>query len=202
MTLDETMIINNMTNVIKNLEPSKRICDITDDLNESILTLGGRKHDEPTETKPEQVEHVQDKTKDKTVMKPAAQPVAAQPAAVVPPAKPVKKLAKEEQVKTSTKTPAPGRGKIECRCGLMVCNAAMSRHELEKGAKHKEAMSKKEKTEMKQAEGQALGMSDMVKASGWQSFDRQFDPYPRAIKVAPLWCSLGCCSESDGRIHQ
>ena len=42
----------------------------------------------------------------------------------------------------------------------------------------------------------------MVKASGWQSFDRQFDPYPRAIKVAPLWCSLGCRSESDGRIHQ
>ncbi len=42
----------------------------------------------------------------------------------------------------------------------------------------------------------------MVKASGWQSFDRQFDPYLRAIKVAPLWCSLGCRSESDGRIHQ
>jgi hypothetical protein len=35
----------------------------------------------------------------------------------------------------------------------------MSRHE--KGAKHKEAMTKKEKTEMKQAEGQALGVSDM-----------------------------------------
>jgi len=150
-----------MTNVIKNLEQSKRICDIIDDLNELILTLGGRKHDE---TKPEQVEHVPDKAKDKTVMKPAAQPVAAQPvaaqpAAVVPPAKPVKKLAKTEQVKTTTKTPAPGRGKVECRCGLMVCNAAMSRHE--KGAKHKEAMTKKEKTEMKQAEGQALGVSDM-----------------------------------------
>ncbi len=42
----------------------------------------------------------------------------------------------------------------------------------------------------------------MVKASGWQSFDRQFDPYPRVIKVAPLRCSLGCRSESDGRIHQ
>ena len=169
MTLDETMIINNMTNVIKNLEQSKRICDIIDDLNELILTLGGRKHDE---TKPErlhsqayaseQVEHVihvHTETKDKTVMKPAAQPVAAQPAAVVPPAKPVKKLAKSEQVKTTTKTPAPGRGKVECRCGLMVCSAAMSRHE--KGAKHKEAMTKKEKTEMKQAEGQALGVSDM-----------------------------------------
>jgi hypothetical protein len=162
MTLDETMIINNMTNVIKNLEQSKRICDIIDDLNELILTLGGRKHDKPTETKPEQVEHVihvHTETKDKTVMKPAAQPVAAQPAAVVPPAKPVKKLAKSEQVKTTTKTPAPGRGKVECRCGLMVCSATMSRHE--KGAKHKEAMTKKEKTEMKQAEGQALGVSDM-----------------------------------------
>ena len=41
MTHDETMIINNMTNVIKNLEQSKRICDIIDDLNELILTLGG-----------------------------------------------------------------------------------------------------------------------------------------------------------------
>jgi hypothetical protein len=74
------MIINNMTNVIKNLEQSKRICDIIDDLNELILTLGGRKHDEPTETKPEQVEHVihvHTETKDKTVMKPAAQPAAA-----------------------------------------------------------------------------------------------------------------------------
>jgi hypothetical protein len=124
-----------------------------------------------TETKPAEpvqkqtkAEPVQKQTKAETnntvtVMKPAAQPVAAQPAAVVPPAKPVKKLAKEEQVKTSTKTPAPGRGKVECRCGLMVCSAAMSRHE--KGAKHKEAMTKKEKTEMKQAEGQALGVSDM-----------------------------------------
>ena len=64
-----------------------------------------------------------------------------------------------EQVKTATKTPAPGREKVECRCGLMVCNAAMSRHE--KGAKHKEAMTKKEKTEMKQAEGEPLGVSDM-----------------------------------------
>jgi hypothetical protein len=39
----------------------------------------------------------------------------------------------------------------------------------------------------------------MVKASGWQSFDRHFEPYPRAIKVAPLWCSVGSRSESDGR---
>jgi hypothetical protein len=25
----------------------------------------------------------------------------------------------------------------------------------------------------------------MVKTSGWRSFDRQFEPYPRAIKAAP-----------------
>jgi hypothetical protein len=45
------------------------------------------------------------------------------------------------------------------------------------------------------ATGTGFSISDI-------SFDRQFDPYPRAIKVAPLWCSLGCRSESDGRIHQ
>jgi hypothetical protein len=54
---------------------------------------------------------------------------------------------------------APGRGKVECQCGLMICGAAMSRHE--KGTKHKEAMTKKEKTELKQAEGQTLGVNDM-----------------------------------------
>ena len=81
MTHDETMIINNMTKVIKNLEQSKRICDIIDDLNELILTLGGRNHLEQVEHVPEQdkaatVTPVQ--TNDKTVMKPAAQPPAAQ----------------------------------------------------------------------------------------------------------------------------
>jgi len=162
MTSDETMIINNMTNVVKNLEHPKRICDIIDDLNKLILTLGGCNHDiidQPKhETKTEQDKaptvtpvQIKTETKDKTVMK-----LAAQPAAVVPP---VQKLAKVKQVKTATKTPSPGRGKVECRCGLMVCNASMSRHE--KGAKHKEAMTKKEKTELKQAEGQALGVSDM-----------------------------------------
>ena len=157
MTFDETMLFNNMTNVIKNLEQPKRICDIIDDLNKLILTLGGCNHDiivQPKhETKTEQEAptvmpvQIKTETKDKTVT---------QPAAVVPP---VQKLAKVKQVKTATKTPSPGRGKVECRCGLMVCNASMSRHE--KGAKHKEAMTKKEKTEMKQAEGQALGVSDM-----------------------------------------
>jgi len=145
-------------------------------LNKLVLTLGGCNHDiidQPkhetkteqdkaptvtpvqikTETKDETVTPVQIKTetKDETVMKPVSQPEA-----VVPP---VQKLAKVKQVKTATKTPSPGRGKVECRCGLMVCNASMSRHE--KGAKHKEAMTKKEKTELKQAEGQALGVSDM-----------------------------------------
>ncbi len=129
MTYYETMIINNMTNVIKNLEHPKRICDIIDDLNELILTLGGCNHDivqQKHETKTEQVEHVPEQDKAPTVtpvqimtetqpkaepvqkqtktepvqkqtkaetkntvivMKPAAQPVAAQPAAVVPPAR-------------------------------------------------------------------------------------------------------------------
>jgi hypothetical protein len=193
MTLDETMIINNMTNVIKNLEQSKRICDIIDDLNKLILTLGGRKHDEPTETKPEQehvsikavtvthvhtetkdttvthvhtetkdktVTHVHTETKDKTVMAPRPPTGPPTGPAAGPPSesKPVQKQAKAKTV-TKAPAPAPGRGKVECRCGLMICNAAMSRHE--KGAKHKEAMAKKQKTEMKQAEGQALGMSDM-----------------------------------------
>jgi hypothetical protein len=172
MTLDETMIINNMTNVIKNLEQSKRICDIIDDLNKLILTLGGRKHDEPehvkTETKPEQVEHVPERepvkvvavhTKDKTVTM-MKDPVSPPRPAAGPPSesKPVQKQAKTKTL-TKAPAPAPGRGKVECRCGLMVCNAAMSRHE--KGTKHNEAMAKKEKTEMKQAEGQTLGVNDM-----------------------------------------
>ncbi len=42
----------------------------------------------------------------------------------------------------------------------------------------------------------------MVKASGWQSFDRQFDPYLRAFVAAPLRCGLGCSSRTDGRIHR
>ena len=163
MTLEETMIFNNMTNVIKNLEQCKSISDIINDLNELMLTLRARNHniiDEPEqvehvpkqETKPEQVEHVhkQTKTEHKTVTK--AEPVQKQVKAET-------KDKKTEQVKKKTKAPTPGRGKIECRCGLMVCNAAMSRHE--KGSKHKEALAKKEKTEIKQAEGQTLGLSDM-----------------------------------------
>ena len=176
MTYDETMIINNMTNVIKNLEQPKRICDIIDDLNKLILTLGGCNHDiidQPKhETKTEQDKaptvppvQIKTETKDKTVTpeqvkavsltkpRPATAPIPRAPVAGSPSeSKPVQK-------QTKAKTPAPGRGKVECRCGLMVCNVAMSRHE--KGAKHKEAMTKKEKTELKQAEGQELGVSDM-----------------------------------------
>ena len=42
----------------------------------------------------------------------------------------------------------------------------------------------------------------MVMASGWQSFDRQFEPYLRAFMAAPLRCGLGCRSRTDGRIHR
>ncbi len=42
----------------------------------------------------------------------------------------------------------------------------------------------------------------VVKASGWPSFDRQFGPYPRAIKAAPLLCGLDAVPNFDGRIHQ
>jgi hypothetical protein len=221
MTLDETMLFNNMTNAIKNLEQSKSIRDIIDDLNKLILTLGGRKHDIIGPVKAVSVTHVV--TNDVTVIMttkvvpvspfsspmtgppgspvvgsesprslvadppgflaagPPGSPVVGSesprslvagppraPAATGPPtgpaagppseSKPVQKQAKAKTV-TKAPAPAPGRGKVECRCGLMICNAAMSRHE--KGAKHKEAMAKKQKTEMKQAEGQALGMSDM-----------------------------------------
>jgi hypothetical protein len=42
----------------------------------------------------------------------------------------------------------------------------------------------------------------MVMASGWQSFDRQYEPYLRAFMAAPLRCGLGCRSRTDGRIHR
>ena len=166
MTLAETMIINNMTNVIKNLEQSKRVCDIIDDLNELILTLRVRNHDmepEPvkavtvtpvqikTETKP--AEPVQKQTKAETKNTVTVTAAAGPPRPAVPGPRP------EPVQKNQTKAPTPGREKVECQCGLMVCNASISRHE--KGTKHKEAMAKKEKTEMKQAEGQTLGVNDM-----------------------------------------
>ncbi len=37
---------------------------------------------------------------------------------------------------------------------------------------------------------------------GWQSFDSQFDPYPRAFTEAPSWCDRGCRSRTDDRIHR
>ena len=166
MTYAETMIINNMTNVIKNLEQSKRVCDIIDDLNELILTLRGRNHDIMNEVITVTPVQIMTETKPKAESVTKAEPVQkqtkAEPVQKQTKAEPVQKQTKAEPVQkklTSTKAPAPGREKVECRCGLMVCNAAISRHE--KGTKHKEAMAKKEKTEMKQAEGQALGMSDM-----------------------------------------
>ncbi len=42
----------------------------------------------------------------------------------------------------------------------------------------------------------------VVKTSGWPSFDRQFEPYPRSIKAAPLRCGLDAVPNFDGRIHQ
>jgi hypothetical protein len=42
----------------------------------------------------------------------------------------------------------------------------------------------------------------VVKASRWQSFDRHFEPYPRATKAAPLRCGLDAVPNIDGRIHQ
>ena len=133
MTLDETMIINNMTNVIKNLEQSKRICDIIDDLNKLILTLGGNHDitDEPEQVKhvPEPVKavtvtHVHTETKDKTVMKPAVGGVGSlsespRAPAADPPRAPAagppsesKPVQKQTKAKTVTKAPAPGRGKV------------------------------------------------------------------------------------------
>ncbi len=37
----------------------------------------------------------------------------------------------------------------------------------------------------------------VVKAAGWLSLDRQFEPYPRANSVAPSWCGLGCRSRTS-----
>jgi hypothetical protein len=42
----------------------------------------------------------------------------------------------------------------------------------------------------------------MVKASGWQSFDRQFEPCLRAFMAAPLRCGLGWRSRTGGGIHR
>ena len=164
MTFDETIIFDNMTYVIKNLEQSKSIRDIIDDLNKLILTLRGRNHDitdEPESVKmvtvtvatPVQIKTdtvTKAETKDKTMTK--AEPVQKQTKAETKDKTVTKK-------KTDSDAKALGRVKVECRCGLMICSAAMSRHE--KGTKHNEAMTKKEKTELKQAEGQTLGVNDM-----------------------------------------
>jgi hypothetical protein len=44
--------------------------------------------------------------------------------------------------------------------------------------------------------GGRRGLASVVKAAGWLSLDRQFEPYPRAITVAPSWCGLGCRSRT------
>ncbi len=41
----------------------------------------------------------------------------------------------------------------------------------------------------------------VVKASGWQSFGRQFEPCLRAFMPAPVWCGLGCRCRTDGGKH-
>ncbi len=48
-----------------------------------------------------------------------------------------------------------------------------------------------------------VGMSWPIgHGKGWQSFDRQFEPYPCAIKAAPLRCGLDAVPNIDGRRHQ
>jgi hypothetical protein len=37
----------------------------------------------------------------------------------------------------------------------------------------------------------------MVTASGWRLFDRQIEPYLRALTAAPLRCGLGCLQYND-----
>ena len=168
-----------MINVIENLEHPKSISDIINDLNELILTLHVRNNDIIDEVETVTPEHIKTETNMNAETVTKAEPVKNQIKAETmtkiktdtkTKAEPVKKQMKAETVtktkaepvqknQTSSKAPAPGRGKIECKCGLMVCNASMTRHE--KGTKHKEAMAKKEKTEMKQAEGQSLGVNDM-----------------------------------------
>jgi hypothetical protein len=41
----------------------------------------------------------------------------------------------------------------------------------------------------------------MVKASGWQSFGRLFEPYLCTFMAASLWCGLGGRSRTDFRRH-
>ena len=80
MTYAETMIINNMTNVIKNLEQSKSVCEIIDDLNELILTLRGRNHDmEPEPVKAVTVTPVQIMTETKPKAEPVQKQTKAEP---------------------------------------------------------------------------------------------------------------------------
>ena len=149
MTLDETMIINNMTNVVKNLEQSKRICDIIDDLNKLILTLRGCEHDttdEPVKTVTVTPVHMTAETtvtilKEVPVSPPrsvAAPRAAAGPmvgslsesprpaAAAGPPSSPAagppsesKPVQKQAKAKTVTKAPAPSMRADDMQCGYI-----------------------------------------------------------------------------------
>ncbi len=161
MTLDETTVFNNMTNAIINLIQSKCICDIIHDSNELILTLRGRNHHitvtmTPVQIKTETKQKAKTKDNNMTKAKPVQKQTETKDKIVT---KAIQKKPTKAPAPAPAPAPMPGRGKVECQCGLMICCAAMSRHE--KGTKHKEAMAKKEKTEMKQAEGQTLGVNDM-----------------------------------------
>ena len=145
MTLAETLIFNNMINVIENLEHPKSISDIINDLNELILTLNVRNNDIIDEVETVTPEHIKTETnmnaetvtfeQIKTETKTKAETVTHVQIMTEPKlkAEPVKKQIKAETVtktkaetvtktkaepvqknQTSSKTPAPGRGKIEC----------------------------------------------------------------------------------------
>ncbi len=126
MTHAKTMIINNMTNFIKNLEQSLNVCDIIDDLNKLILTLRGRNHDIMNEAVT--VTPVQIKTETKSKAEPVQKQTKAAEtkntvtvtAAAGPPRPAVPGPRPEPVQKKQTKALAPGREKIECQCGLMV----------------------------------------------------------------------------------
>ncbi len=45
----------------------------------------------------------------------------------------------------------------------------------------------------------SVGGMSWPSGQGWQSFDRQFEPYPRAIKAAPLRCGLDAVQSLEGR---
>ena len=106
MTFAETLIFNNMINVIENLEHSKSISDIINDLNELILTLNVCNNDiidEVATVTPEQI-----KTETKTVtpehIKTKAETVT--PVQIKTETKTKAETVTPVQIKTETKTKA------------------------------------------------------------------------------------------------